>query len=239
MQPPTTHSPCTRTAQDEAVRALSKTAHTPRNMPHTTAEPTSTFSPCTRTPSHPSARPISTSPTFHSSGTNSATTHNKRVSTMWLVYAPLQVTSPKILQKKDDLCVKPLFFHRPSTTSTYDSSESIASLPPESDLFHRRQAVLLNTRIYVSTPCPSTNKSQHRPTILRKASRHRPLDSDLDDEQLRALQASPLYLQEREASADRSQVCYSVRENLVSSASQVQAFPEPDDMRCADQNIVQ
>ena len=33
--------------------------------------------------------------------------------------------------------------------------------------------------------------------------------------------APPLYLQEKEASADRSQVCHSVRENLVSSSSQV------------------
>ena len=33
-----------------------------------------------------------------------------------------------------------------------------------------------------------------------------PPDSDLDDEQIRALLASPLYLQEREANAERSQV---------------------------------
>ena len=39
-------------------------------------------------------------------------------------------------------------------------------------------------------------------------------ESDLDDEQLRALLASPLYLQEREASADRSQVYLSEREKL-------------------------
>ena len=31
----------------------------------------------------------------------------------------------------------------------------------------------LNTRIYVSNPCPSTNRSQRRNTIQRKASRHR------------------------------------------------------------------
>ena len=45
-------------------------------------------------------------------------------------------------------------------------------------------------------------------------------ESDLDDEQLRALLASPLYLQEREASAERSQVYYSEGENLMSSSSQ-------------------
>ena len=48
-----------------------------------------------------------------------------------------------------------------------------------------------------------------------------PLQSDLDDEQIRALLASPLYLQEREASADRSQVYHSARENLVSSSSKI------------------
>ena len=47
-----------------------------------------------------------------------------------------------------------------------------------------------------------------------------PPDSGLDDEQIRALLASPLYLQEREASADRSQLYHSARENLMSSSSQ-------------------
>ena len=44
--------------------------------------------------------------------------------------------------------------------------------------------------------------------------------SDIDDEQLRALLASPLYLQEQEASAERSHVYHSERENLMSSSSQ-------------------
>ena len=44
-------------------------------------------------------------------------------------------------------------------------------------------------------------------------------ESDLDDEQLLDILASPLYLQEREASADRSRVCHSHREKSVSSAS--------------------
>ena len=64
---------------------------------------------------------------------------------------------PKGLAENDDPCVKPLFFHRPSIASTYDSAESIATPPPE---------------------------------------------SDLDDEQIRALLPSQLHLQEREASAD-------------------------------------
>ena len=47
-----------------------------------------------------------------------------------------------------------------------------------------------------------------------------PPGSDLDDEQLRALLASPLYSQERKASAERSQVYHSERENLISRSSQ-------------------
>ena len=49
-----------------------------------------------------------------------------------------------------------------------------------------------------------------------------PPESDFDDEQLRALLASPLYLQERGASAERSQVYHSERENLMSRSSQDQ-----------------
>ena len=45
-------------------------------------------------------------------------------------------------------------------------------------------------------------------------------ESDLDDAQLRAPLASPLYLQEREASPERSQVYHSERENLMSSSPQ-------------------
>ena len=43
------------------------------------------------------------------------------------------------------------------------------------------------------------------------------LESDLDDEQIRALLALPRYLPEREASAERSQIYYSEREGLMSS----------------------
>ena len=85
-------------------------------------------------------------------------------------YEPKQVAEPQDhrhftednqLAEHEDLCVKSLFFHRPSIASTCDSAESIVTPPPV---------------------------------------------SDLDDEQLRALLASPLYLQEREENAERSQV---------------------------------
>ena len=69
---------------------------------------------------------------------------------------------------------RPTSFHRPNTASTYDSAESIAALP---------------------------------------------LESDSDDEQIRALLASALDLQERGASAERSQVHHSAPENLMSGSS--------------------
>ena len=47
-----------------------------------------------------------------------------------------------------------------------------------------------------------------------------PPDSDLDDDQIGALLASLLYPQERGASAERSQVYHSERENLISKSSQ-------------------
>ena len=47
-----------------------------------------------------------------------------------------------------------------------------------------------------------------------------PQETDLDDEQFRALLASPLYIQERETNAERSQVYHSGRESLMSSSSQ-------------------
>ena len=90
-------------------------------------------------------------------------------------HEPKQLAEHRDLAEHEDLRVKPLFFHRPSIASTYDSAESIV------------------------TP---------------------PLDSDLDDEQIRVLPASPLYLQEREANAERSQVYHSEPENLMSSSSQ-------------------
>ena len=46
-----------------------------------------------------------------------------------------------------------------------------------------------------------------------------PLASELDDDQTRNMLASPLYSQEREASAGRSRVCNSFRVNSVSSSS--------------------
>ena len=70
---------------------------------------------------------------------------------------------------------KPMFFHKPSMTSTCNTSESIATPPPE---------------------------------------------SDLDDDQIRNMVASPLYPQEREVSADQSRVDHSFREHLTSEKVQ-------------------
>ena len=90
-------------------------------------------------------------------------------------YEPKKLAEYQDPAEHENLHVKPLLFHRPSTASTYDSAESIA------------------------TPLP---------------------DSGLDDEQLRALLAPPLYLLDREANAERSQVYHSARENLMSNSSQ-------------------
>ena len=51
-----------------------------------------------------------------------------------------------------------------------------------------------------------------------------PQEANLDDEQIRALLASPQYLLEREASAERSQVYQSEREGLMSSSCQCLNF---------------
>ena len=63
--------------------------------------------------------------------------------------------------------VKPMFFHRPSMTSSCVQLRALRLLPPE---------------------------------------------SDLHDDQIRNMLTSPLYLQEREASADRPRVYHSFRE---------------------------
>ena len=47
-----------------------------------------------------------------------------------------------------------------------------------------------------------------------------PQEADLDDEPIRALLASPRYPPERDASAERSQIYHSERENLMSRSSQ-------------------
>ena len=72
---------------------------------------------------------------------------------------------------------------------------------------------LLNTRICVLPPTEHSVDSAE--SIVTP-----PLDADWDDEQLRALLASPLYLQEREENAGRSQVYHSKRQDLTSSSSQ-------------------
>ena len=73
----------------------------------------------------------------------------------------------------------------------------MADVPPTTGYEPR---ILQKTKIYVSSRCSSTDRVQLRLTILLRA--YAPPESDLDDEQIRALLASPLYLQEREASAD-------------------------------------
>ena len=56
---------------------------------------------------------------------------------------------PKDLAENDDLCVKPVFFHRPSISWTYDSAENIATPPPDSDLDDEQIRALLASRLYL------------------------------------------------------------------------------------------
>ena len=72
----------------------------------------------------------------------------------------------------------------------------------------------------MSNPCSSTDRALASTYDSAESIVTPPLDSDLDDEQIRVLLASPLYLQEREANAERSQVYHSEPENLMSSSSQ-------------------
>ena len=65
-----------------------------------------------------------------------------------------------------------------------------------------------------------------------------PPESDFDDEQLRALLASPLYLQEREASAEKTQVYHSERGNLISSLSQDPICTGKPVALCSSQNAL-
>ena len=129
--------------------AFSKTVHTSRNMSYITPELTSTFSPCTRTPSYPSARATSTSPSFHSGEINPC--HDPQQASVGYVADVRTCTGyePKDLAENDDLCVKPLFFHRPCISWTYDSAENIATPPPESDLDDEQIRALLASRLYL------------------------------------------------------------------------------------------
>ena len=64
------------------------------------------------------------------------------------------------------------------------------------------------------------NQSLLSPTQDSIESIATPQEADLDDEQIRALLASPRYILEREASAEQSQIYHPEREGLMSSSSQ-------------------
>ena len=68
-----------------------------------------------------------------------------------------------------------------------------------------------------SLTCNQSLLSSTRDSIESLAT---PQEADLDDEQIRALLASPRYLPEREASVGRSQTYHSEREGLMSSSYQ-------------------
>ena len=127
--------------------AFSKTVHNSRYMLYITPELTSTFSPCTRTPSVPSSLPVSTFPTFHSSEINPC--HDPQQASIGKMADVRTFTGyePKDLAEKDDLCVKPSFFHRPSITLTYDSRfktqvSSCSGFPSETMLWIKEKEMV-------------------------------------------------------------------------------------------------
>ena len=130
-----------------------------------------TFTPV-RPSSRPSARPSSMSASH--GGSPCADPSNVSFGPLTETHSPTGYEPKYLTEEHNFILVKPMFFHGPSMSSTYESAESIATLPAE---------------------------------------------SDWDDEQIRNMLASPLYLQEREVSADRSRLYHSSRENSVSSSS--------------------
>ena len=82
--------------------------------------------------------------------------------------------------------------------------------------FHLISSISLNTRILPNTRVKP--RFFHQPSMASTSdsveSIATPQGLDLDDDKIRALLASSLYLQEREASAERSQVYHSEREKL-------------------------
>ena len=71
--------------------------------------------------------------------------------------------------------VTPIFFHRPSVTSTYDSDESIATLPPESDLDDEQMRKMLASPLYLQA---SVSLLQRKLSHKRKSSQESRCDRD-------------------------------------------------------------
>ena len=96
----------------------------------------STTSLSTDTPVRPSTRPLPDLSLLSTSHGDLPCTDLSNVSfgSVAEIYSPTGY-EPKDLTEEDiSVLVKPMFFHRPSMMSTYDSVESSATLPPESDL---------------------------------------------------------------------------------------------------------
>ena len=68
---------------------------------------------------------------------------------------------PKDLTEEDNsILVKPMFFHRPSMTSTCDSAESIATSPPESYWDNDQIQNMLGSPLYLQEGEPSADRSR-------------------------------------------------------------------------------
>ena len=96
----------------------------------------STTSLSTRTPVRPSTRP-STRPSLMSTShgdLSGADPSNVSFGPLAETHPPTGYEPKDLTEEDNSGLVKLMFFHRPRVTSTYDSAESIATLPPESDL---------------------------------------------------------------------------------------------------------
>ena len=92
-----------------------------------------------------------------------------------------------------------------------------ASVNCERGVVDQRVRLLIRGSALVNSLSEPTHMEDEQDSIESIAM---PQEADLDDEQIRALLASPRYLPEREASAERSQVHHSERDSLMSSSSQ-------------------
>ena len=89
----------------------------------------STTSLCTCTPIRPSTRPL-IRPLLMSSSHGDlpcADPSNVSFGSMAETHSPTGYEPKGLTEESNSMLVKPLFFHRPSMTSTYDSAESVAT----------------------------------------------------------------------------------------------------------------
>ena len=142
--------------------------------------------------------PSSTSPSRSSSCSNSIQFNREPAP----IHAALEVTILRIQNLAQVNEPTGLSTTRSSLSKEIEHSTEESQIPEIVDKF--------------SLPCNQSFLSSTQDSVESLAT---PQEADWDDEQIRALLASPRYLPEREASAERSEIYHSEREGLVSSSS--------------------